>query len=569
MAATFTVHSPVMSHGHAGGHHGHSHSRKPALNGSPLRSASINDGAYQSNGSAAANSFLMPEVQAQHHASKSADDSHGAQQDQNTSTLLKPRPSFSTPTGSRTKSMERRVSAGLPAHLQLPMNGYGFPSVGSQRPRASMLENENRRWITSAELVSSILVPLPYVLASLAYEQLVQVPSQGESMDISDVQATPAWRLAMSMTYMTLLLVGIRGKVGNARLSLDRRKKSLGGEEKIHKQPWSHLARRLCLRFLTVWLPFYTTLQLGAARFTLILLIGLISNWTKFECGVTDINSAQGWRRFIVHHKWTFASILIQMVSDLSGLTSFVPALGIFKGYLALVCSVVILPPAFPSSKSRLSAITSSVPASESSTSAVLATPWEKFSQAPTQNSSPSTRSPLICTPEDINLTLYSGLALAVLVFISDLPSAFDSLSVPALAWTMAIALAAAIALTVTRPLSMQCNQRLGFVIGSLLSSMFSMQLGISWQSLATQSIFVIISFVAMRFDTCTEPSSSTHPHNHRHDGHSHAIHHNDMSQFSVYVTKYAPRAFGNSLGIVLAGILAEKDSRRIFYFTW
>ena len=134
MATTYTF--PAVS-GHAGHGHGHSHlhGKKSATERLPLRPTSTNGGLHVNSGPISSD-LLKPQVQ--HEPHKSTVFSHSNQQafnsnQQRPTSLHLPTPSsFSTPTIARSKSMERRKSVGLPTHLRLERNGYGFPPPSSQ-----------------------------------------------------------------------------------------------------------------------------------------------------------------------------------------------------------------------------------------------------------------------------------------------------------------------------------------------------------------------------------------------------------------------------------------------------
>lgn len=137
MATTYAL--PAIN-GHGAGHHGHSHSRKSATQRMPLQPTSMNGG-HQVIGGPSITNLLKPQMPPQHQPQKSTDIFYETQQEQPTPfpQLSSPHPSFSTPTYARTKSMERRKSVGLPTHLRLPGNRYGFPAP-TQRFRSNTIE---------------------------------------------------------------------------------------------------------------------------------------------------------------------------------------------------------------------------------------------------------------------------------------------------------------------------------------------------------------------------------------------------------------------------------------------
>lgn len=577
MAASYALPSPTMNgHGHRG-HHSHSHIRKTASQRSPLRPASMNESAYNVNALSASNDLLKPDMQSQYQSSKSNDLFYDIPQEQAppTTQTFKSPSSFSTPNGARTKSMERRKSVGLPTHLRLQPNGYGFPPPSLQRSRASTIEGGATKWMTTAEAFSSLLIPLPYVLASLACSPMLAPQIQGEEtlqLDGLRRQIKIDWPLLCSLTSLTLVLVGMRGKLGTTSVRLDRRKKSLDGEAIVEKRQWAHLARRIGARLVTVGLPFYATSMLGAARVALVLLAGLASNTMTTEDESTDLSKAMGWRRLVSQRRLTLGSIALQLLYDLSRISNQASATNTCLGYLTLGVAIFVLPPPFPSSKPRMSILTTSPPASESATSAFLATTWETPPQLPSRSTQVSTISPLICTPEDVNLTLGTGTVLGIMTAMSGISFGSSGGHMPAtpaqIAWGLLAACAAALALTTVKPRNLQCNKFLGLVFGSVLSSFFSIQWGGgSFSSFAFQSMFIGISFAATKLDTLPDFSTSCHSqHQHQHPAPKHVVQHGEMSRLSTFLIQSIPH---RPWGILLVGILAEKDSRRIFYFMW
>ena len=591
MATTYTL--PTIN-GHTG--HGHAHGRKSASERLPLRPTSTNGGLHI-NGGPVSSDYLKPQMQHESHKSvdvlyDSNQQSYTANQQRPNSLQLPTPPSFSTPTTARSKSMERRKSVGLPTHLRLERNGYGFPPPSGQQFSKideqvetryvyivmhdlcmNVADNGSTKPVTVSELLNSILVPLPYVLASLAFRSLFTSRGSLDGLPLSSFTALegPTLQEISILTSSTLTLVGLRGKIAiKSATALDKRKKSLTGMEEVQKTQWAHMARRIAARFLTVGLPFYATAKLGGARIALVMLIALASSIMTIEDEPTDLTRATGWSRLLAQRRWTLVSILLQLASDLTGFTNSSAAVEIMLGYIALGITVFILPPCFLSSRPRVSLVTSTAPASESRTSAVLATPWETPPQLEDNSSNVPTVSPMICSLEDVNLTFYSGISLGILnttVYVFSEPSAGTG-SKYQLAWSLLSAFAMALVLTSADPKSLRGSKKIGLVLGSLLSSLaLSLLCSETWSSLAYQSIFVGIAYAATNFDTHNTSSNPSHSNHHQHHHHQPARliipEHAQMSRLSEFVIQRIPH------WPLLHSILAEKDSRRIFYFMW
>ena len=122
------------------GHHGHSHSRRSASQRIPLHPTSVNGGPYMNAGNSITD-HLKPPMALPHQPQKSVDVHRETEQEGVSAfpILSSPHPSFSTPTTARAKSMERRKSVGLPTHLRLEGNSYGF-SAPKQRFRSNTIE---------------------------------------------------------------------------------------------------------------------------------------------------------------------------------------------------------------------------------------------------------------------------------------------------------------------------------------------------------------------------------------------------------------------------------------------
>ena len=488
--------------------------------------------------------------------------------------ILRPHPSFSTPNGVRAKSTERRKSVGLPTHLRLQPSDYGFPPPITQRSRASTLEEKAAPWLTITEVLTSMLTPLPYIISSLTFtasSALLQHDTDTVQPNYGEPKLAFSWLKICSLTSMSLVFVGVYGKIITSSTHSLQRKKSLGGEETFQRRDWALLSRRIGARLLSVGLPFYATSILGGSRVALVLLTGMASDMMNIDRDVKDYVETIDWYHFLHRRRWIFGSIVLQLLYDQSQVSAGSGFMKILLGYFALLMSILFLPPPFPSSTPRMSFITRSPPASEMATSAVLATPWETPSQLRTKSLRASTISPLICTAEDVNLTLVTGISTVIIASTMSVFSATGGNSTSLhLLPEVIIALTAALTFTMIKPESLKCNRSLGLVIGSAFSS-FSCLYCISSPSgsFVLQGVFIGISFALTRLDTLAAsplplPSKQ---HNHHHQStHNHVIQHGDMSRLSAFLIGNIPHG---PWGTLLVGILAEKDTRRIFYFMW
>ena len=364
------------------------------------------------------------------------------------------------------------------------------------------------------------------------------------------------------LTSITLLLIGTWGRLKKASLNLDQsRSGTLRNSDKI---------RRIVGRLLTIGLPFLATFKLGAARFTLVLLLGLASNLVAIEDEATDLNTFKGWKRLLTYRRYTLASIVLQMVYDLTTQNDRSDITNIGLGYLALGLSMFCFPLPFPSPKSATSTTTSSAPSSESTTSTAIPSRWNVLSKPENPSVIIMKTSPLISSYEETTLTVLGGGILgSITIFFRLLSASNNDFLYPLhqLLWAILISCLAASALVLAQPRTLRSNKGLGLVVGSLLSTFFLVSTEIDSLTLfAFQSVLISISFAALKFDSrislSTSSTSINHQHQHQHQAGSH-MEHGQMSRFSEFILRTAPKSQ------LLHSILVEKDSRRIFYFMW
>ena len=582
MATTYEIPSTMHKHIHPSGgrQRGLSHSRKSGPQLTPSQFAAINNGSVTANGGFTIPTPIneSPPVQEIHHYSTSSTDTVKAVPHNPSSLQLPKPPSFSTPTMERSKSWERRKSVGLPTHLRLQNNGYGFPVTAS---RVSVQENGPRR-VSTREVVSALLVPLPYVFASLAYgfglvPRVLKNTTTLEELAGSVLEKTAhpedrprghllAFAMTCGLTSGILLLIGLKEKYAQTLdSSIDRRKSHVGITGDQERPSGMLIARKVAIRILAVGLPLYATSELGI-RVALIILLAMAAN-IMVQHQAVDIASTKALTQLLSQRQYVAAAVLLQLLCDLSGLTNYRPFHSICLAYLALGISVYILPPPYPSDTPRTSVVSSNAPASARATSAVLSTPWETASSAENSFSSFSWGiSPLVCTAEDVNLTIYSGSILGAITTIMFLilQSSAGALTGGSLAGMVLAPCAGALALTTVDTKSLWTKNGLNFMIGSLASCFALASTSHEWSEFAYQSLLIGVSFAATKLDTRTSLSShSHHKHQHHHHENSASVEPKNMSKFSAFLTVQF-RGWR-----LLEQIIAEKDSRRIFYFMW
>lgn len=598
-------------HGHGHGRHSHSQNPKSMIQRAPLQPSvnggSLGGGGAQWNCGSPVNGHILPNPLKPYTHTHFTAESNAVtrevthQEHPNSKIPLSEQHHLGIGLNGRPKSMERRrSSAGLPTHLRLGSSGYGYPLPSSPKYVSSMdgearydsarrgdsdtkIANVlQRKWITMAEVISSILVPLPYMLASLAFgahrllhQQFLQnlvggpwgkpllgsISSKCANVMEADHGMFPALLLASS----TLLLVGVKGKISGPPTMLDRRKHSLGRKDKGVMAG----VRRTMERTIGVGLPFYATTKLGSDRVALVMLVALAADITNVEDETTDLISSKGWKRLLIHRRWTLASITLQILGDFMGLSTCCSSWELLVGYLALLVSIFFISPPFPSLKVKASSTTSFSTASPASTPKLLATQWQTGPWAKPVPGSHRTTSPLVCTTEDINLTLAAGTALGMLsclVFLVSRPGA-GAVSFLDLGMGFLSVCAAALSYQLVQPHAMRKNSGIGLLLGSLTSlGLMTMLRSETWSYFTYQGIFIGVTFAATKLDT-RQSLSTCHTqeqsHNRCQDANENATNHNLPSRFSRFILESSQK------WPLLHSILAEKDSRRIFYFMW
>lgn len=403
--------------------------------------------------------------------------------------------------------------------------------------------------------------PQNLAVGSLGKQLLETISDQSAKVSKSDNGSLSAIILASA----TLLLVGIGGKISGPPTKVDRRKSSTS---KTDKGMGAGL-RRIIERSVGVGLPFFATMKLGSDRVALVMLVALAADMTNVEDEKTDLISSKGWKRLLTHRRWTLASILLQILGDFMGLSACCSRWDLLVGYLALLVSIFLISPPFPSLKVKASPTSSLSTASPASTPKLLATQWEISPWLKTVPESYRATSPLVCTTEDINLTLAAGTALSVftgVIFLISRPGA-GAMGFVDLGLGFLSVCAAAFSYQLVQPHAIRKNRGIGLLLGSViywgLMTMFRTE---TWGYMVYQGICIGVTFGATKLDTFRSLSTSHTQHQAHHRPHHtdcNDPHHHTPSRVSRFMLDSSQK------WPLLHSILAEKDSRRIFYFMW
>ena len=425
-----------------------------------------------------------------------------------------------------------------------------------------------RKWITTSEVLSCVLVPLPYILASLAcgtykiHQFFLQpsIPSPVRHRDMRFTAADGGLMSVCAFTSVILLLVGFKGKIFGAPKIFRRRRPTLGNRGTAASQSGEGIikrSRRIIARALSVALPFYATIKLSGDRVALVMLVSLAADIVRLEDEITELRTIKGWKRLLTHRRWTLASISLQIVYDLARSSGY-SIRETCLGYLLLIISILFIPPPFPLQKSW----SSSTSRSASPVSKLLSTQWESRTAAKPVPEPPSMISPLVSTTRDVDLTLVAGVIVGVLSCITFFLSGRYShpLSLIDLGFGCLSACTAAVSFLFIKPHSIRQNRGFGLLIGALSSiGLLAFLQGDQWTSIIFRGFFACLSFAATTLDmnllTSTSLSSE-----HHHGSHLHTTHRGNSRLSGILI-----RAFQN--WPLIHSILVEKDSRRIFYF--
>ena len=490
--------------------------------------------------------------------------------------------------------------------------GYGFPETQLQSNGAlvtgpdgearyntyqvsfhvSSADMAIRSSSAGTELMSAILIPLPYVLTSLilairspkpALDSTIARLIKPDSEVLHKLTAQGSLRtsnmfITCALTSVTLLGVGIMGKLRGTTTPLDRRKRGMSTLERgnARKQKSSATftienARRIGGRMLAIGLPFYAATHVGGERVATIVLLGAIGHLTPDQGHNLDLTNVEGWKRVLKQRIWTLTVLAVQFTSDFAGITINVGRWITMLGYIALGTSALVIPPPYTMCQPKATNITEPMPNSARKTSTV-ATPWE----APPVHSTPLTpvdkQSPLIATSKDTNLTLCAGILTACVPFImAFLPlQGRAHISYESLAWILLASIAASLSLLFADPERLQGKRKIGLAFGLILPVVVQelLELRPLWV-FALEGVFVGCFWIAIHHDTHSASLHSPHLHSHHKDNVLHELHSVSSHNHGPHSRFTGALLAATSSWPLLHSILVEKDSRRILYFMW
>ncbi|KAJ4323244.1 putative zinc transporter msc2 [Neodidymelliopsis sp. IMI 364377] len=276
---------------------------------------------------------------------------------------------------------------------QTPRKNAAAAKYGLFSPvQESAPERPSSSWLDLPEALTALLIPLPYLFASIVYpgasQKLPAIPSEAlaESKPATETETivndSPLLH-ALFLTSATLLLVGLTARLRSGLDEpLDRRKAQNSRGIAAALRDVASLKKTLGNVF-GVLLPFYAAMQLGGAEVALIFLTAIAAG-----VGATDQRPGK-------HTLWDDLKRTIRTRKTTSS---------VFFGYSVLLTSILAIPPPLPTAGWSL------MTGSQTQDSYI--------SKGSTRASLPKASSPLISTSEDTLLTCVFGIALMIITLL-------------------------------------------------------------------------------------------------------------------------------------------------------
>lgn len=413
---------------------------------------------------------------------------------------------------------------------------------------------------SATQTISSSKI-IPY-LSDLPAKELSKAPPSG--VWIADfVALRPGLLLASISTSVALLLAGLIAKLQSLSSSSSRDSGTATYSRYAQLVVSMSKGRRIAGRLLSVALPIYAAVNLGGARVATILLTTVVANVMSIDYEAHTLLSFEAVKRLGACRTWILTYIAFQAILDLWGITSTCTFSRVILSYLALLASILVFPPPFAASAPKRSTASNSM---HKPAVTAPATIWETSSTSAAAAPLPISVSPLICTSEDIDLTLGAGLltgACSVMILLLVAIGA-GALPLTRICGAVLTGVVAALSFTAVHPQHLSLSRGTGVLIGSLLFDSLNASAGLqSWVYFANQSVIIFLGFLATLLDTRSSSPISRHGrgHGHVHDHHSPSLHNHQNSRLTSALLRLAEQY------PLLYTILAEKDSRRIFYF--
>ncbi|KAF4311554.1 HMW kininogen [Botryosphaeria dothidea] len=449
-------------------------------------------------------------------------------------------------------------------------SGYGFPPVGKHADDPAPANSLH-------DAITGALVPLPYVLASLAFATNPQPASPDAASDSAfdrlravvsedapsaDVLGDPqrsAFLEACILASGTLLLTAFLAKLRLDDRMLDRRKAKFG--DKAESMAALGQVKQIVTGALSIGLPFYAATQLGGVRVGLVLL-------SAVACGLCGTNATSRpflvVRRLVQERKLLCAYLGLGVIYDVLSLSTSLSLWQLLTGYVALVTAVFVLPPPMP-----ITIHTAPPPAQTNGITGGLSPLIESPDKVPAiLNTASITASPLILSKEDVTTTAISGALLSIftIIFCSTFQSA-PPFTTSTTSFSIFSIVSAASFYFFAKPPALRLTNKSGVAAGCTSTVAAGLILhSDSWVSAITDILFSGLTYFTVSREAGSASASHHHDHDHHHKAHhhhhAHGPHaHDKHSKFTGFLLKNV------EVGGLVHSILVEKDSRRIAYF--
>jgi zinc transporter 5/7 len=386
----------------------------------------------------------------------------------------------------------------------------------------------------SHEILTGAVIVLPWIVLSWYNRKSSQAPgsilTDNATAAIPIVSAGQVGQKTCILTAMTLVLFGC-GQL----LRTNLQKSGSSGASSIKLPAVNTKTVQVSLsQVISVALPIFATLKIGGFLVAFALLLAAAS-------GVpTTINGNPRAQERYSKKKMSIALLAVATVSSLLGL-NYAWDSSPFSGYVALLISIFIIAPPFPSLRQD-----GPIP--------------EPGLVAPQGKSSGMGQSSVMVTT-DAPLAVISGSSLALFTLVFTREIGFGISDVFYLLVPTGIF---AVSLMACLPKGLRSSNKIGLAICTgaaalLCSPHIQDDLIVLY---AARGILAAASFLASRMDD-SHLHSDSHAHNHTSHGHNHSHTTVEASRISKWLLqKSEPYP-------LLHSILKEKDSRSIFYFMW
>ncbi|ERF70359.1 hypothetical protein EPUS_08783 [Endocarpon pusillum Z07020] len=448
-----------------------------------------------------------------------------------------------------------------PEVTSLP-HSYKLPRVeGKAQISAGGMDPNSRPRSYLRRVFFSSIVPLPYILLSYfnpRHTERFSTTTNSNLRESSISQISNDILISLMLTSCILLLLGTFEKCRgynspsyNAKPGL-----SVAGDTKkastIGLDLWTVL--RILRRAVGIAIPYIAALQLGGLAVSVLVLVSISSGLVPRNKEHFNLSHVHGWKNLLAQKTWTLAfSIFLCVTAIHYGSSS---GLSATAGVLAVIVFTFFCSPPYLVEAPHESSLTSP-PNSANFTPAVPFTPWNVAE--PSYHLSVKIKtSPLIATAEETSLTLLSGALTAGAAGILYLFSEFSALTVESFAILLVVAMLTMWSL-VTMETSMFQEALVPLATGLAAAILGNAMTLSKFDTLWQDAILGAMAYMAVQLDA-TRPQASLHTHPMSSEKHMQRRDRNISAPTKVLLQSTKRYS-------LLHGILADKDSRRIFYF--